>query len=236
MSRHKIFAKKDMVDQNILTESEEMYLVTIRKELDDCHDEYIPIPDIAMRLGVQPVSVNQMVKKLVKLDLVSYKPYKGVELTLEGQRISSRILRHRRLWEVFLVRELKMAIETADDLACHMEHFTSDEVGNRLSNFLDHPRVNFHGKPIPQIDESENKTISGLPLTEFQAGENGLIVSINADESTAEFLASEGFHPGMTINLLAVGSNGEVLAESPKGQIQLSVELASRICLEKSAR
>jgi len=224
-----------MVDHKLLTESEEMYLVTIRKKLDDCHDAYIPIPDIAMGLGVQPVSVNQMVKKLVLLDLVSYTPYKGVELTLEGQRVSSRILRHRRLWEVFLVRELKMAIETADDLACHMEHFTSDEVGNRLSVFLDYPRVNFHGKPISQIEGSEVKSFSGLPLTELQVGECGLIVRIMTDESTAEFLASEGFHPGMTINVMALGSSGEVLAESPEGQVQLSDELASKIYLEKAA-
>ena len=223
-----------MVDQKLLTESEEMYLVTIRKKLDDCQDEYIPIPDIADGLGVQPVSVNQMVKKLVTLGLVQYKPYKGVELTREGQRISSRILRHRRLWEVFLVRELNMAIETADDLACHMEHITSDEVGERLYVFLDHPRVNLHGKLIPEIDGSEGKFFSGLPLTKFQAGESGLVVGIESDESTADFLASKGFQPGMSINVLAVGSNGEVLAESPKGRVQLSDELASRICLEKT--
>jgi DtxR family Mn-dependent transcriptional regulator len=234
MSRHKIFMKKDMVDKKLLTESEEMYLVTIRKKLDDCHDAYIPIPDIAMDLGVQPVSVNQMVKKLVKSDLVQYRPYKGVELTLEGQRISSRILRHRRLWEVFLVRELKMAVETADDLACHMEHITSDEVGERLAVFLDHPRVNLHGKIIPEMDGSETKSFSVFPLTEFQAGDGGLVARIESDEPTAEFLASEGIQPGMRINVLAVGSNGEVLADSPKGRVQLSDELASRICLEKS--
>lgn len=91
MFRHKIMTKNDMVDQKLLTESEEMYLVTIRKKLDDSHDKYIPIPDIALGLGVQPVSVNQMVKKLVNLGYVRYVPYKGVELTLAGERISSRI-------------------------------------------------------------------------------------------------------------------------------------------------
>ncbi len=228
--------KNDMVDQKLLTESEEMYLVTIRKKLDDSHDKYIPIPDIALGLGVQPVSVNQMVKKLVNLGYVRYVPYKGVELTLAGERISSRILRHRRLWEVFLVRELKMAVETADDLACHMEHITSDEVGERLSVFLDHPRVNLHGKLIPQISGSEGKSFSGIPLTEFQAGESGLLVSIDTDELTAEFLASEGLQPGMTINVLAVGSRGEVLAESPKGRVRLADELASRIRMENAGR
>lgn len=73
-------------------------------------------------------------------------------------------------------------------------------------------------------------------MTEFQAGESGLLVSIDTDELTAEFLASEGLQPGMTINVLAVGSRGEVLAESPKGRVRLADELASRIRMENAGR
>jgi len=60
-------AKNYMVNQKLLTESEEMYLVTIRTINEDRNEKIIPIPDIAAGFGVQPVSVNQMVKKLAEM-------------------------------------------------------------------------------------------------------------------------------------------------------------------------
>ena len=73
-----------MPHHNNLSESEEMYLVTIRKICESCTDTSIPIPHLAEELAVLPVSVNQMVKKLAEAGFVEYIPYKGVELTAEG--------------------------------------------------------------------------------------------------------------------------------------------------------
>ena len=106
MAHHNIIGYFSMAHLTNLSQSEEMYLVTIRHICEDCTDRPIPIPEIAEKLDVQPVSVNQMVKKLAEAGLVKYTPYKGVELTADGKDISSRILRHRRLWEVFLVKNL----------------------------------------------------------------------------------------------------------------------------------
>jgi DtxR family transcriptional regulator, Mn-dependent transcriptional regulator len=223
-----------MANQITLSASEEMYLVTIRKICEDCTDTPIPIPEIAAGLDVQPVSVNQMVKKLAEMGLVNYTPYKGVELTTEGRTISNRILRHRRLWEVFLVRDLQMEVEAADALACHLEHITAVDVGDRLSAFLDHPSVCYHGDPIPQIEEASQEPFAGQPLTDLQAGEGGTLIRIDADGPAADFLAGEGFRPGARLTVLGVGSRGEVLAESPQGRVQLSEGLAAQIRVGKS--
>jgi len=234
MGRHNFGALFLMANQITLSASEEMYLVTIRKICEDCTDTPIPIPEIAAGLDVQPVSVNQMVKKLVEMGLVNYTPYKGVELTPEGRTISNRILRHRRLWEVFLVRDLQMEVEAADALACHLEHITAVNVGDRLSAFLDHPTVCYHGDPIPQIEGASQDPFEGQPLTNLQAGEGGTLICIDADGPTADFLAAEGFHPGARLTVLAVGSRGEVLAESPQGRVQLAEGLAAQIRVGKS--
>ena len=93
-----------MSDNTKLSDSEQMYLVMIRQICEHCEDTPVPIPEIAEGLEVQPVSVNQMIKKLAESDFVVYTPYKGVELTAEGLAISTKILRRRRLWEVFLVQ------------------------------------------------------------------------------------------------------------------------------------
>jgi DtxR family Mn-dependent transcriptional regulator len=223
-----------MASQISFSESEEMYLVTIRKICEDCTDTPIPIPEIAASLDVQPVSVNQMVKKLVEMGLVNYTPYKGVVLTSEGKAISNRILRHRRLWEVFLVRDLQMDVDTADALACHLEHITAINVGDRLSAFLDHPTVCYHGNPIPKIEGASQEPFWGQPLTELQAGEGATLIRIDVDGPAADYLAAEGFRPGARLTVLAVGSRGEVLAESPQGQVQLSRGLAAQIRVGKS--
>nr|NIW41516.1 metal-dependent transcriptional regulator [candidate division Zixibacteria bacterium] len=72
--------------------------------------------ELASALSVQPVSVNQMIRKMDEEGLVNYHPYKGVEFKPEGRQLVLRILRYRRLWEVFLVTHLKMPLDEADKL------------------------------------------------------------------------------------------------------------------------
>lgn len=217
-----------MPNHNILSESEEMYLVTIHKICEGCTDTPIPIPKIAENLEVQPVSVNQMVKKLAEAGLVKYLPYKGVELTDEGQAISTRILRHRRLWEVFLVKDLKMDLVEADELACQLEHITSADVANRLSQYLGHPTVCFHGDPILQADDPVSVFV-GMSMTDLQVGQVSSIMKIGGSGLETEFLSKEGIRLGVRLKILAIGSSGDMLLESPDGRIHLSAEMAAAI-------
>jgi DtxR family Mn-dependent transcriptional regulator len=217
----------DMVSQIKLSESEEMYLITIRKICERIAKSLVPIPAIAEGLGVQPVSVNQMIKKMSEAGLVKYTPYKGVELTVAGQAKSSRVLRHRRLWEVFLVKVLKMELDEADALACQLEHITSEDVADRLSEFLGHPTVCFHGNPIPQLGERTKPRFEGLPLKNLKVGDTSHVMRIMGDSVTTNFLSDEGIRPGIRVRVLAIGSQGDLLLESPEGRTHLSAEMAA---------
>jgi len=225
-----------MAEQKILSESEEMYLVTIRRICEDCTDTPIPIPDLAKEMGVQPVSVNQMVNKLAENGLVKYIPYKGVELTAEGRGIANRILRHRRLWEVFLVKSLKMGLDEADQLACQFEHITSPAVADRLSEFLEHPTVCYHGNPIPTGDEGQGKLLEGIPVAQLQIGQSSPVLRIDADPVTTGYLEDEGIRLGVEVRLVATGKNGDILLESPTGRVHLSLELSSAIMVGSPRR
>ena len=88
-----------------MSESEEMYLVSISRA-NEKMDGPVPLTRLASELDVQPVSVNQMVKKLEEAGKVIYVPYKGGSLSAKGKKQALHILRHRRLWEVFLVEKL----------------------------------------------------------------------------------------------------------------------------------
>ena len=46
-----------------------------------------------------------MVKKLDGEGLVRHVPYKGVELTDEGERVALEVLRHHRLLETYLAED-----------------------------------------------------------------------------------------------------------------------------------
>jgi len=180
MAKHILFTIYYMSNHNTLTESEEMYLVTIAKICESCTDTPIPIPDLADALDVLPVSVNQMVKKLAESGLVTYTPYKGVELTDNGRKIVTKVLRHRRLWEVFLVRDLSMDLEEADSLACRLEHFTSEDVAQRLSTFLGDPATCFHGSPIYPGNGETLPT--GISLDQVKVGGDCQILRIETDD------------------------------------------------------
>lgn len=60
---------------------------------------------LASRLEVSPPSVTGMVRKLAKLDLVTYNRYHGVRLTEAGRSAALEVVRHHRLLELFLVEE-----------------------------------------------------------------------------------------------------------------------------------
>ena len=132
-----------------VSENIQMYLVKLAILSESCVDSQINISSLADSLEVQVVSANQMVHKLDELGLVEYQPYKGVSLTDEGYLQAMSILRHRMLWEVFLVNNLGFNSDVAEELACRIEHVTTEEIDDRLAAFLDHPNVSPMGKLIP---------------------------------------------------------------------------------------
>ena len=152
-----------------ISESEQMYLITIARSLEDGGPDPLPLSHIAKKLSLQPVSVNQMVRKLEGEGLVHYHPYKGVELTDRGQVIASRTLRNRRLWQLFLVDQLQVSLEEADAMACDLEHITPDDIAQRLSSYLDEPAVGPGGHPIPALNGDHIKP-SAIPLSQIDVG------------------------------------------------------------------
>lgn len=216
-----------------MSENEQMYLVAIARLQDENNQELISLSELASALSVQPVSVNQMIRKMDEEGLVNYHPYKGVEFKPQGRQLVLRILRYRRLWEVFLVTHLKMPLDEADKLACRIEHVTSDDVASRLDEFLGHPTVCFHGDPIPQLDKGQMVFLEGFSLSDLALGETSKVKRIHSDVSSLKFLADEGILPGTEIRVLAVSSSGDMLLETSKNRLHLSADFAKAIIVDQ---
>jgi DtxR family transcriptional regulator, Mn-dependent transcriptional regulator len=230
MASHNIKTRFSMAYHTLeeASESEQMYLVTAFRLEEKGAAPPIPLSTLAQELSVLPVSVHQMARKMAEEGMVEYIPYKGLALTSEGKRIATRILRSRRLWEVFMVDCLKIPFEDAEAFACSIEHATSPEIAERLSQYLGNPQVSPKGKTIPSAEENQ-PILSWIPLTRLTAGQTFSVMQIETSPAERQFLISEGLQPGATASVRSVGGQGAFLLEINGHSLYLSLELAASI-------
>lgn len=217
-------------DNPTMSESEEMYLITIARLVEQGEEEPVPISRLSGELSIQSVSANQMVHKLAEEEFVEYFPYKGVQLTPKGKEVAQQVLRDRRLWEVFLVNHLELPPSEADALACRLEHITPKGVTCQLAKFLGHPSFTPQGLPIPKVSGSGD-THRIQPLSELGVGELGEIIRLEGDPATQAFLEAEGFRPGIEVIPLAKGQDGAFLLQVGQDQLHISQVVADSILI-----
>src|SRR5215213_4435347 len=176
-----------------LSESTEMYLKAMA-ELGD--EDIVTMKQLAARLSVTPVSVNERVRRMTDSGLVSHTPYKGVELTQKGRSAACDVLRRQRLWECFLYDHLKIEWAKLYELACSLEHATAPEVTEALAIFLGDPKFCPRGNPIPAADGSF-EPLDGIILREVPVGAIARVIAVNATETVAlKYLQERGILPG----------------------------------------
>jgi DtxR family transcriptional regulator, Mn-dependent transcriptional regulator len=167
--------------KDMLTTSEENYLKAIYKI---SQKKGIPVStnDLADELSTSPASVTDMIKKLYEKKLVDYQRYQGTYLTTEGGKLATQLVRRHRLWECFLVEKLSFGWEEVHDIAEQLEHIQSDELVNRLEEYLNFPRFDPHGDPIP--DRTGRFTIRAqTPLVSLNLTDRVEVVGVAIHDS-----------------------------------------------------
>src|ERR687888_1047678 len=123
---------------------------------------------LAERLGVTAASASGMCKKLDELGLVTHVPYKGVELTNDGERVALEVIRHHRLLELYLAESLDVPWDRVHAEAEVLEHVLSEELEALIAAKLGNPTVDPHGDPIPtedgRIEERATDAMDTLPV------------------------------------------------------------------------
>jgi DtxR family transcriptional regulator, Mn-dependent transcriptional regulator len=151
---------------------------------------------LAERLGVTAASASGMCKKLGELGLVTHVPYKGVELTNDGERVALEVIRHHRLLELYLAESLDVPWDRVHAEAEVLEHHLSEELEALISAKLGNPTVDPHGDPIPSVDLriDERATES---LADLDPGARATFVRISdSDPEMLRYLADRGIAPG----------------------------------------
>jgi DtxR family Mn-dependent transcriptional regulator len=164
--------------------------------------------DLAERLQVTPASASGMIKKLADQGLVEHVPYKGVQLTAEGEQVALEVLRHHRLLELYLVEQLGVPWDRVHEEAEALEHVISEDLEARIAAKLGNPTHDPHGDPIPDeelhIDESTTRSLADL-----EPGDRGRFVRVSdSDPAMLRYLSERG---------VTLGDAFEVLDRQPFG-------------------
>jgi len=215
------------------SEQVENYIKAIYKLAD--RKERVTTSLLSENLQVSSPSVTEMIKKLSESGIVSYTPYKGVQLTPAGKRKALRIVRRHRLWELFLVEVLKYRWDEIDEEAERLEHITSDRLEERLDAFLGYPKFDPHGDMIPTAEGKINQP-EYLPLSECAPGTTATVARVSdADSGILQHLSKLGIELKKDI---VIGDrfefDGSMMITVDGKQQYVSQKLASYIYIEQS--
>lgn len=190
--------------------------------------------DIARALGVTAPSVTGMLTRLNGQGLVTYRPYRGAELTTQGKLEATRLLRRHRLLETFMIRELGFGWDEVHEEAERLEHVVSDDFTERLATHLGEPDFDPHGDPIPRRDGTLPHG-PDTPLSEAPRGERFVVHRVlSQDGEVLSYLRGLGIEPGRRLRVVGGEPGGNLLRlrvdrRGHESEVGLSTALAAAV-------
>jgi DtxR family Mn-dependent transcriptional regulator len=208
-----------------LSHSEQDYIKVIYR-ISERDSGAVSTNAIAHVLGTSAPSTTDMMKKLADKHLVEYKPYYGVLLTADGRRLAINILRRQRLWKVFLISKLRFPWEQVQGLADELEHVGNDDLIARLDAFLDFPKFDPLGDPIPNND-GRITIRAQATLAELKIGQSGSLIGVRDDDSQfLTFLSQSQIRLGSQLTILNI--------RDFDGSIEILIDDAKSLTISKA--
>ncbi len=217
-----------------MTFSEENYLKTIY-HLTALIDAEVSTNAIAEKMETKASSVTDMLKKLSEKGLINYVKYQGVSLTDQGEMNAKMIVRKHRLWEVFLVEKLDFTWDEVHDIAEQLEHIKSEQLINKLDDFLGNPSEDPHGDPIPDAQGNIVKK-EKLLLSELTENQSGICVGVKDTSSEfLKYLDKQGIALGSQIEFISREEFDLSLRIKVNGvELNISNKIASNLFVKKA--
>ena len=198
---------------NDLIDTTEMYLRTIF-ELEE--EGITPLrARIAERLHQSGPTVSQTVARMERDGLLTVEGDRHLQLSDEGRRLATAVMRKHRLAECLLVDVIGLDYADVHEEACRWEHVMSEAVERKLLTLLGHPTVSPFGNPIPGLDAlrgdqplggETSAVLDSLTLLSSTATAEGRPVvvrriseQLQEDTDLLRALAEQGVRPGATM-------------------------------------
>lgn len=177
-------------------------------------------------LNVKAASVTEMVKKLVESEDV-YLENKDIYLTEKGRTAARTLLTKHRLWELFLVEHLGYSWQEVHADAEVLEHVTSENLKNRLNEFLHRPQHCPHGNEIYENHPDPDRLIC---LADMKAGDKGTIHKVWDDKKLLEYLEEKDLALNDEIEIIEIDNfDNSVLLKKKGKQVYIAGKAADRI-------
>jgi DtxR family Mn-dependent transcriptional regulator len=197
---------------------------------------------IAERLRHSGPTVSQTVGRMERDGLVVVSGDRHLELTENGRRRATEVMRKHRLAERLLADVIGLDWAYVHDEACRWEHVMSERVEQRLYELLGKPTESPYGNPIPGLEALGGKPaeqfISGVVnLTEamrkYQPSDTVTILRlaepIQVEPELLLQLDEGGLKPGAKLQLETVGEYISVRVPGIEGALELPPEVAAHI-------
>ena len=211
--------------------TEEDYLIAIYHLTSD-DNAPVTTNNIAEVTNTKAASVTDMLKKLADKALINYIRYQGVTLTEKGRGTAVNIVRKHRIWEVFLVEKLAFKWDEVHELAEELEHINSNQLIDRLDDFLGNPKVDPHGDLIPDKEGRFPKT-QLVKLSELKHQQSGTISGV-CEHAPAflQYLEKTGLTLGKKITVLdSMEYDGSMSLMLETREITVSNKVANNILI-----
>ena len=191
---------------------------------------------LSEKLGVSPASVTNMVKKLSERNLIAHRRYQGVELTVAGRKIALEVIRHHRLVELYLQEALGVPWDRVHQEAEKWEHVLSEDLEDRMDEFLGYPVTDPHGSPIPRRDGTM-PVRDCSSLVEIEPDTQVRVVEVSDhDPELLRYLGGMGLYPETEMTVVAREPfKGPIVVELTGKEYSIGRNAAEYIMVEKAA-
>ena len=100
----------------------------------------LKISQIAHKLSKKHTTLGSCVKRLREKGYVNYEPFHEVKLTIKGKDVAIELLRHERLLELLLFKELEITAEEAHAESMKLNLLLSCDTINKICKKYGHPK------------------------------------------------------------------------------------------------
>ena len=188
---------------------------------------------LARWFKVSPPATAEVVKRMEKMDLITFADDRTIVLSDEGnRRAAEEAIRHRTI-ERYLVDVLGVPWHLSDEEVRNMEPGVSDVVFERMRAALGGVDRCPHGNPIPGTAAAARPIDDLVPLALCDVG-TGVVIDriledLELDQSTLRFLEDNRLLPGATLEVRERAEDGGVTIVRDGAEVAVGALLASHV-------
>jgi DtxR family transcriptional regulator, Mn-dependent transcriptional regulator len=187
---------------------------------------------VAEHVGVSPVTMHEMVRRLMQSGYVTIDRKKQLGLTSEGQQVAESVYRRHTLAERLMTDVLGLDWAQAHREAHRFEHVITPLIEERLVELLNNPQTCPHGNPIPGVRVPLVE--ASVPLSTIPEGSMVEIARISEeaerDSQLLGYLDAHGVKPGIIFLVTQVAPwIGTIMLRRENDEFPIGMQVATKL-------